>query len=427
MNTDMRRSSLRALGAAERGADRSSLPRQVALALLSALSLLTFGAVAVPGHARAASSPRIVFTAPIYTGQNNGFAEGPVGTDVFLKASGWTPPDGTVNELPVTVSLADAQHDTAGHPGSACRNGAQQIELPFIYSTYLPDGNGSFTTSFPWPIDAGTRGHSYWVCGKQGELTSAGVSKFTVLSANPPSVNIAVSQAAPGSTITVTGHNWLPGGIQVQVLVAPCAGCNDPCASCNPPFYTKTRATSGSDGSFSVSARVPSDAPIDTTLYVTAQNIDPNNPTTGNSGTLGAGYSVPIKFTVVAPSALTPASTPAPTAVTTPTAAAAPTGVGVGSAPRSSSDSSSGNLVLLLLLAAMSAVWLISAVVVAWFFLRLRRQIPGTAEIPGRDGPPYGGRGDMRRREFDEMESYSEMNAESYSVSSRLSGPEDQD
>jgi hypothetical protein len=163
-----------------------------------------------------------------------------------------------LNTGSVTIALADEQGDTPGQPGSACQNGATQIGLEGVNSA---DGNGNVAGAFDWPIDAATTGHAYWVCGKQGGVTSAGVSKFTVLGPNPPSVHLDVSQAAPGSHISVAGYNWLPGGIHVSVLLAPYI-------DSSPPFYTLAQVTSQPDGSFSSVLQVPPDAPVGTTLYL---------------------------------------------------------------------------------------------------------------------------------------------------------------
>lgn len=317
-------------------------------------------------------------TAPIYPEQNNGNPEGPVGTDVLVRGSGWTPEDGTANVGGVDITLADERNDTPGQPGSACQNGAPQITLPFVESAYAPQGsNGSFNGSFHWPVEAGIKGHSYWACGKQEApgRTAVGVSKFTVLSAYPPTVVVNVSQAAPGSHITVTGHNWLPGGVQVNIFITPCVGCN--CNNCsNPPFYTSTQVTSQADGSFNASAQVPPDAPIGTTLYVTAQSIDPNNPSAGNSGTLSAGLSLLTRFTVGVQ------TTPIPTAVSTPTA--------VNTAQAGGANGNSSNTALMVLLASSNALLFIVVIVLILLYLRLRSQAPGA---PGGDSSRSGGTG----------------------------------
>ncbi len=355
----------------------------VALAALIALSLLALCAIAVPVHAHAADGgPKIVFTSPIYAGQNNDNAEGPVGTRVNLQGSGWTPGgDG------VTVTLADEQNDSPGQPGSACQNGSPQIGIGILYSPIAADNEGKFREFFPLPAEAGAKGHSYWACGKQGSTTSVGVSKFTVLSSDRPSVQINFSQAAPGSTIPVTGKNWLPGGIQITIIVAPCV-------ACDPPFSSRAQATSNPDGTFSAQAQVPPVAQDGTLLYVSALSADPNN--RANNGALSTGESKDASFRVVGQ----PAPTPTPTAAPTLTATSSPTATGTVTATSTSAatgggsggntSDSSGNGVLIVLLAALGAVLLIAAVVAVLLFMRSRSPAP---KAPGVGSAPYGGSG----------------------------------
>ncbi|HEU5369290.1 MAG TPA: hypothetical protein VFU69_12535, partial [Ktedonobacterales bacterium] len=285
----------------QRAAAWSALPGRVVLAVIAALALLALGAIAVPDHAHAGSgSPKVTFVAPIYAGQNNGFAEGPVGTNVSVQGSGWTGGGGDV-----TISLADEQNDTSGQPGSACTNGSPTVPIAGLSQPVDSSGNFTFAPTFQWPAAAGVQGHSYWACGTQGGATSQGVDKFTVLSSASPSIAISVAQAAVGSNITVDGQNWLPAGITVNVIIAPCV-------ACEPPYSSSAQATStGSTGSFSVSVQVPFGATVGTVLYVSAQNVDPSND--ANNGALTTGASKSTGFTVVAQ------ATPTPTPTTTPT------------------------------------------------------------------------------------------------------------
>ncbi|HEY7349012.1 MAG TPA: hypothetical protein VH599_11935 [Ktedonobacterales bacterium] len=370
MKSYRRRASFRAAAAAW-----PALPGQLALAALIALALLAFGAIAVPDGARAADGgPQIKFTAPIYAGQNNGFAEGPVGTNVSVQGSGWTAGGGDV-----TMTLADEGHDTSGQPGSACQNGSPTVSIPNLGPQPLGTaGNPSdgFTAIFEWPAGAGAKGHSYWACGTQGGTTAPGVDKFTVLSANRPAVKITVSQAFPGSTITVTGQNWLPGGIQVGVIIAPCVACDS-------QIISGVTVNSNANGSFSAAAQVPPAAPIGSTLFVSAQSIDQANP--NNSGALSTGTSMSTRFTVVAQPTPTPTPTSTPTPTATPTSTAPGTANGEGNG--GNTNGSSSDTVLVVLLAALGVVLLIAAVVAVLLFLRSRRPAAGAA---GAGGPPYG-------------------------------------
>jgi hypothetical protein len=356
-----RRLSVCAPRARKQSARWSVLPEYLARAVLLACGLLALGAGSAPGYARAATdTPKIVFTAPVYAGQNNGFAEGPVGTSVAVRGTGWMPA-GSVDVGPVTISLVDMDNDTEGSPGSACQNGAPQIVLPLVDSTIATDSTGTFTSAFDWPPEAGEAGHSYWACGTQGDMTSAGVDYFTVLSPNPPSVLITATQAAPGSMLTVTGRNWLPGGVQVNILIAPCV-------ACQPAFSSKTQVPSQPDGSFSVQARVPADAPLGTTLYVSAQDSDPNNP--NNDKRLSAGYSLLTNFTVAAAQE----STPVPTVSPTPTAIS-PAPVGNVNGSENNDATISVSVTAFVVLLVLVGIVLASLVVtIVLLYLRLRRQ-----------------------------------------------------
>ncbi|HEU5199196.1 MAG TPA: hypothetical protein VFU32_06145, partial [Ktedonobacterales bacterium] len=96
------------------GDRRRALPGRALAALLLALALLALGTVAAPGRARAADGQQITFASPVYAGQNNGFAEGPVGAIVTVNGSNWASAAG-----PVSIDLVDTQLDANGQPGSA--------------------------------------------------------------------------------------------------------------------------------------------------------------------------------------------------------------------------------------------------------------------------------------------------------------------
>src|SRR5262249_40186263 len=120
--------------------------------------------------------------------------------------------------------------------------------------------------------------------------------------------------------------------------------------------------------SFNVQAQVPQDAPMGTTLYVTAKNVDPNNP--NNTDRLGAGYILLIKFTVGDQPVSTSTPTPAPT----------PTSASNNSAKNNGQDVS-GLLVLLGALAALVVILLVMVVLLLVLLVRGRRHAL----------PPFGG------------------------------------
>src|SRR5215472_886276 len=101
MYESRRRALRRAAEASGGSGGQASLPGRLALAILLALALLVFGAIAMPNGARAAGiGAQVNITTPIYAGQNNGYPEGPVGTNVSIQGSGW----GTVGVVNVTVT-----------------------------------------------------------------------------------------------------------------------------------------------------------------------------------------------------------------------------------------------------------------------------------------------------------------------------------
>ena len=373
MSSGSRRASSRAVSASDASGGWSALPDRVALAAVLAFSLLALGAIAVPGRAQAAGSgAKITFAAPIYAGQNNGYAEGPVGTFVTVQGSGWTAGGGNV-----TITLADEQNDS-GQPGSACTNGSSTVSIPG-FSSQPVDGSGNFmTATFQWPAAAGTKGHDYWACGTQGGAKSTGVDKFFVLSANPPSLSLASTTAVPGSVIAVSGTNWLPGGVNIIVIIAPCV-------ACEPPYASNAQVTASGSGTFSVDVQVPQAAPVGTTLYASAQNVDSGNPP--NDGALTTGTSTSAQFTVAsdATPTVTPTVTPTPGATLT---ATAPANAGVSSG--NNTNGSSGTMVLIVLLAALGLVLVMGAIIAIVLFMRSRGPTPGGS---GRGGPPYGGGG----------------------------------
>jgi hypothetical protein len=414
------RPSFRAAGGSESVVGWTLLPGRLALAVLIALSLLAVGAIAVPFRAQASSGgPKIVIAAPIYAGQNNGNAEGPVGATVSVQGVGWA-----VTSADVQVTLADAQNDTSGQPGSACQNGSPQVSIPGL-SQQPPDGSGNFSTSFVWPAAAAATGHSFWVCGQQGGTTAPGVSTFTVLSSNPPSLTIGDdSQAFPGGTITVTGQNWLPGNQPITVVVTPCL-------NCDPGYMSSSTANAAADGSLNITLNVPAQARVGNQLYVTAGNAssDPSLP----PALIVHDPSNAPRFTVIARVSPTPTPTatpsPTPTVGVTATATSTPQGGAAGGGVNTTSTSSS-NTILVILLAALGVVLLIGAGISVALFLRSRGPAPAG---PVKGGPPYrgGGYGPPRDQYSSprrtgpayDSSSYPETNADYYGGPPRRSGP----
>ncbi|HLW00811.1 MAG TPA: hypothetical protein VKT82_19285 [Ktedonobacterales bacterium] len=416
MSEYRQRSSFRAAQTSESEIGWMTLPGRLALAMLIALSLLAVGAIAVPFRVHASGGAQVVITAPIYPGQNNGNAEGPVGATVSVQGSGWA-----VTSADVQVTLADEQNDTSGQPGSACQNGGPQVSIAGL-SQQQPDGSGNFTVSFVWPAAAAATGHAYWVCGQQGGTTSPGVSAFTVLSSNPPSLQVSDdSQAFPGGTIKVSGQNWLPGNQPITVVVTPCLNCD--------PGYTSTATVnSAADGSLNVTVNVPTQAKIGNQLFVTAANAssDPSLPPALN---VNDSSNAP-RFTVTSQATPTPTPTPSPTPTVGVTATATSTPAAGGSV--NTTNTSSSNTILVILLAAVGVVLLIAAGIAVALFLRSRGPTP---DGPVKGGPPYGdgpgygpprgqySSGPRRTGPSYDQPSYPDTNAEYYGAPPPRSGP----
>lgn len=346
----------------------AALSGRLALAAILALTALALGTAMAPGRARAANGgPQIVFASPIYAGRNNGNAEGPVGADVSVQGSGWTPGGGAV-----TISLTDAQDDAAsGGPGRSCLSpSATHIAISGLAPVNV-DSSGNFTASFLWPDAANKVGHTYWACGQQSGF-EPGVSSYTVLSAQPPALSVSASSVVVKGTVTVTGQNWVPGNQPITVSIVPCLACG--------PAYQQTQTvTAASDGTFSVAMTIPDAAAVGTKLYVIASNQS-SDPALPPALVVNTPPGAP-QITLVDQPTPTPTSTAAPTATNTP----APTRV-AGGGGTNSNGSSTG--LLIVLLSALGVVLLLAALVAVLLFLRSRRPVP---VAPG--GPPYGGPG----------------------------------
>lgn len=381
------------------GHGRSAWAVRALAGLILALALLMLGTLAAPGQALAANSgptgPQITFISPVYAGQNNGFAEGPVGAVVTVQGSGWAPAGG-----PVSIDLVDTQLDAAGQSGSACVSApaSKRVAIPGLQPQAV-DSGGNFTASFPWPAAANAVGHSYWACGGQSAATFPGTNKYTVLGANPPSLSIGNSTSIPAkSSITVKGQNWLPGNQQITVLLVPCLNCD-----AQPLLTQNTNA--GSDGAFSVNLTLPDQATAGTTLYVIASN-QASSPNVQPALIVNGQNNAP-SFTVV--DQPTPTPSPSPTVTNTPVPTRTSTGGGTGN---TSNGSSSG--LLIVLLSALGVVLLLAAVVAVLLFVRSRQPTPGAGGYPPQGG--YSGQYSGPRRmggsgpasDYTNMEYYSE-------------------
>jgi len=137
--------------------------------------------------------------------------------------------------------------------------------------------DGSFDLQTTWPSTAGQSGTAYYVCA----ISSAGgvASGQTFSVAQKVTVSASTNSVNPGDSITITGDNWLPYNLQLQVSVVP----NQGAGSAN--AIASTNATPDSNGHFSVNLTIDKNAqPGQYVVNVAA----PDEPTLTNqpSGTM---------------------------------------------------------------------------------------------------------------------------------------------
>lgn len=302
----------------------------------------------------------------IYAGQNNGNPEGPVGEHAAVHGEGFTAVAGQ------QVTFAVAPGDTLNPPSGSTAAQLCQAGTAVNLGSGQVDGSGQFDFSFDWPAAASSGQWSFCVYGSGGVPTgNIDDGPFSVLSANSPSVAISAGSVAAGSTVTITGQNWLPAQDNIFVYVGPCADCDGaPIASGN--------ATSASNGAFSIT--LPIAANTAPGQYVVSAHNE--------SGVLDLMDKGP-KLTV----ALAPTATPQPTATASPTLA--PTAVAGGA---SGTAGGGGNGLLIALLVVAALLLAIIAGLIGFVIARGRQTTPrgpsggsGPSSGPGGFGPPGSG------------------------------------
>src|SRR5258708_14701989 len=293
-------------------------PRGRALVLALALWVPGLGLVALRGAPVAqaagacASATGVCIQwsgAMIYAGKNNGNPEGPVGEHALVHGTKFTP--GTY-----TLAVVKGDVNTSGQsPVEFCKL-SQKVA---VGGSVTAAGDGTFDAPFDWP--AGASSGQWSICAYDSATSMPPPSgnvddgSFSVLSSHAPAVSISSASIAPGDTLTVTGHYWLPAQGGILVYVASCADCDaQPVAS--------TQATSGPDGSFTATLPIPSSAAAGS--FVVSANA--------HSGVLDVGQGNAKHVTIVAPKATATAQA-SPTATAAATAVAPPP-------PGNSSDNS---------------------------------------------------------------------------------------
>jgi len=241
--------------------------------------------------------------------------EGPVGTNLYVKAAGLTP--GNVYQLGYAAQSV------------TCAGTVAPISTA---ATATAESNGAFFAAFAWPPDANAAGTAYYVCATDQTTPTnppaASSGLFTVDSAAAPSIQVSavdrngtpLATPAPNNTLyaggyaQITGNNFLPAG--EPILVQETA---DPFTA---SLYNPQRALSvlsGSpittaSGSFMLVVQLPQEQGA---VYLTAVTADGRTiDTTSILPSLVASQAV-----MVSP----PPATPTPTVSATPTVTITPT------------------------------------------------------------------------------------------------------
>lgn len=246
----------------------------------------------------------------IYGGQNDGNPTGPVGENAIVHGANFLPD--------VQVSVILVQGNSNGNP-SLCKAPVATV------GTVTTSSSGTFLLGFTWPAQAGAINSKYSVCSVSG---SSGLpasyrddGPFTVLSAGHPTFSVSPSSVQAGSSVTVSGQNWVP----PQQVTISITGSSQ--------LLNETQTTSGlNSGTFSVSYTVPANAQAGSfAVNVTASS------SVLRAGTQNLAISVPATPTP------TPSATPSPTPSVTPTGSATVTAAGTataGGTPTGASSSS---------------------------------------------------------------------------------------
>jgi hypothetical protein len=342
---------------------------------LGLLVMLMMGSVCQSSAARAAGSGPIIHwnSSMIYAGQNNGNPWGPVGENASVNGQNFP-----ANKQLRLILVAGDSNNTP----SACKTSVATV------SSVTTDNTGQFAQNFSWPVSAGEVNKEYSICAvsaSDGDVVSSrDDGPFTVLAASPPVIALSASSVTAGSTLTITGHSWVPPQ-PVNINIAGCADCepgNTEVAS------TVIDSTGLNDGSFSVSVTVP--ASTKTGNYVvnafTQSGLDANYIVGSGVQHLAINGATPTA-TVTSATTVTPTATATVTATAAITATTPPTvtATAVTSNSNTSTNDSSGggNGPMILLFVALGVLLLaIGGVVI---FMLLQRSSHGAqfAQQPG--------------------------------------------
>lgn len=180
---------------------------------LAALGWLSWSVVSAPA-VRADSLGTITILVP--NPQGNA-VQGPVGTNVTISGSGMNPSD--------SYQIGYAPQDIG------CGSGFQA----FSNLSANTDGGGNFPPqTFAWPSAVANVGTVYYICAQDSSNSQAqSQATFQVAASQPPAITLTPGPASspagppqpppgsfyPGSTVQISGTNFLPGGVSLLVYL----------------------------------------------------------------------------------------------------------------------------------------------------------------------------------------------------------------
>ena len=195
--------------------------------LIVALASAAMLSVAVPGTIPVAQAdgPKFNIIVPRPADKHT---EGPVGANVTVHAEGLT--------ASASYTLGYARADVT------CAAGFQPFQIQNQNITETASADGKFTATIVWPSDANFVGTTYVICAQDKTQTPAPApiqsdETFRVDAANAPTIDVATAaEATPGAgtpgtpplpagsfyqggAVTITGHNFVPGGSTLLIAV----------------------------------------------------------------------------------------------------------------------------------------------------------------------------------------------------------------
>jgi hypothetical protein len=344
------------------------MPAGLLAAILLGLSLFSF--ISSPTSYAGGGSYITWDSSMIYAGQNNGNPLGPVGEPGAVHGQLYA---GANTQLELVLVPGDATLDI-----NTCNTG--QISL----GTVTTNASGQFDFNFKWPSSASTG--SYSICAIDMTTHTPVINQdggpYSVLSANSPTLNQDVATVTQGSTVTISGQNWLPPQ-PITVYIGKCAACD------GPTLTSLDTASTGTNGSFSVTITIPAGATPGN--YIIDAISKRGNPLDAYfiNGPLSLGIQAAAVVATPTATSATPTPTPAATATPVKTPIATPT-----SAPSNDHitqsttpiDSNSSFLSLPLLIGGLAALLLLIVIIVGLIMWtrsgRQQQQLPSGPIYP---------------------------------------------